>query len=166
MTTAAYAGSFDPATLGHLDAIERALKIFDHLIVAIGVNSAKTPMFTLHERQLMIELSLHVDQMKRVTILPFQGLLVDFCREQRVDVVVRGLRAISDFESEMAIAHVNHQLAGYDTVFLPTRPSHSFISSSTVKEIIRHSKPGALRENLKPYVSPEVLDMIITPISP
>lgn len=166
MTTAVYAGSFDPPTLGHLDAIERSLKIFDRLIVAIGVNSAKKPMFTVDERKLMIELSLHVSQMQRTTITSFSGLLVDFCRENLVDVVVRGLRAVNDFESEMAIAHVNYELAGYDTVFLPTRPSHSFVSSSTVKEIIRHSRPGMLADNLKPYVSPEVMGMIITPHSP
>ena len=166
MTTAVYAGSFDPPTLGHLDAIERSLKIFDRVIVAIGVNTAKQPMFTVDERKLMIELSLHVSQMQRTTITSFNGLLVDFCRENLVDVVVRGLRAVSDFESEMSIAHVNYELASYDTVFLPTRPGHSFVSSSTVKEIIRHSRAGTLADNLKPYVSPEVLGMILTPHSP
>jgi pantetheine-phosphate adenylyltransferase len=107
-----------------------------------------------------------MSQMQRVTIASFEGLLVDFCRDNLVDVVVRGLRAVNDFESEMAIAHVNYELAGYDTVFLPTRPEHSFVSSSTVKEIIRHSKPGALEGNLKPYVSAEVLSMILQPHSP
>ncbi|MFS8571386.1 MAG: pantetheine-phosphate adenylyltransferase [Thermaerobacter sp.] len=136
MTVAAYPGSFDPVTNGHLDIIHRASRIFDQVIVALFVNLEKSPMFTAEER---LEMVREVTAgLPNVTVESSTGLLVDFCRRRGVDVVVRGLRAISDFDYEFQMAQMNKELyERIETVFMMTRKEHLFLSSSIVKEIAR-----------------------------
>ncbi|MEI7892540.1 MAG: pantetheine-phosphate adenylyltransferase [Myxococcales bacterium] len=134
---AVYAGSFDPPTLGHLDLIERSSHLFSDVIVAIGKHPSRNPLFTVQERiDLVTEVSAHL---ANVTIASFEGLLVDFCRQVNARVIVRGLRAATDFEYELQIAHANADLfPEVDTVFLPTRTKNGFISASLVREIASH----------------------------
>lgn len=136
MSVAAYPGSFDPVTNGHLDIIRRAARIFDQVIVALFVNLEKSPMFTAEER---LEMVREVTAgLPNVTVESSTGLLVDFCRRRGVDVVVRGLRAISDFDYEFQMAQMNKELyERVETVFMMTRKEHLFLSSSIVKEIAR-----------------------------
>ncbi|MBE5832548.1 MAG: pantetheine-phosphate adenylyltransferase [Butyrivibrio sp.] len=135
MKTALYPGSFDPVTLGHLDIIQRASQMFDTVIVAVMCNSAKTPLFTLDERVKMIKES--VKDLDNVIIESFDGLLINYCREKNIHIVIRGLRAITDFEYELQIAQTNKELSHnhVDTVFLTTNLKYSYLSSSVVKEI-------------------------------
>ena len=131
---AVYPGSFDPVTFGHLDIIDRASKIFDHLIVSVFVNSAKKPMFTVAERVNMLKAALK--SKKNVSIDCFEGLLVDYVRRQRTKIVVRGLRAISDLEHEFQIAGINRTLyREIETVFFMPRQRYSYLSSSVVRDI-------------------------------
>ena len=140
MTTAVYAGSFDPITLGHMDVITRASRMFEELVVAIGVNSSKKPLLTFQERHDLIAGELHQHRLDNVRIASFEGLLVDFCATQHASVIVRGLRAVMDFEAEMTMSEANRSInPRIDTVFIPTKPEYSFVSSSTVKEIARVS---------------------------
>lgn len=134
---AVYAGSFDPATLGHLDLIERASALFEKVIVAIGVHPTKHPLFSADERKDLIkEVTSHLPN---VTVESFDGLLIQYCAEQGASVVVRGLRVTTDFEYELQIAHANADLAPQiDTIFLPTRTKHGFVSASLVREIASH----------------------------
>jgi pantetheine-phosphate adenylyltransferase len=134
---AVYAGSFDPPTLGHLDLIERASALFSDVVVGIGKNPSRNPLFTVEERRdLVARVSKHLPN---VTIDSFDGLLIDFCRQKRARVIVRGLRAATDFEYELQIAHANADLdPSVDTVFLPTRTKNGFISASLVREIASH----------------------------
>lgn len=134
---AIYAGSFDPATNGHLDLVDRASRLFNQVVVAVGVNSARTPLFTIEER---LELLTAVCRpYPNVTVQAFKGLLITFARNIGARVIVRGLRAGSDFEYELQIAHSNADLAPeLDTVFLPTRTNYGFISASLVRDIARH----------------------------
>ncbi|MFA6433253.1 MAG: pantetheine-phosphate adenylyltransferase [Elusimicrobiales bacterium] len=132
--TAVYPGSFDPVTFGHLDIIDRASKIFDHLIVSVFVNSAKKPMFTVSERVAMLRTVLK--GRKNITIDSFEGLLVDYVRRKRTKIVVRGLRAISDLEHEFQIAGINRTLyREIETVFFMPRQRYSYLSSSVVRDI-------------------------------
>lgn len=134
---AVYAGSFDPVTYGHLDLIERASKLFDRVIVAIGKHPTRTPMFTIDER-----LDLLRDVVRpfgNVEVRAFDGLLITFCKAVGARVVVRGLRAATDFEYELQIAHANADLQpDIDTIFLPTRTNYGFVSASLVREIASH----------------------------
>lgn len=136
MTKACCPGSFDPVTKGHLDVIERAAGLFDELIVAVSESPsdpAKRPLFTTDERIEMIgEVASHVEGLK---VMSFGGLLVDFCRDTGCDVVVKGIRAVSDFDYEMQMAQMNARM-GIQTVFLPTSPEYSYLSSSLMKEVI------------------------------
>ena len=133
---AIYPGSFDPLTNGHLDLIARAAKIFDHLVVAILRNSAKNPLFTVEERVAM--LSEGIGEFDNVSISTFDGLLVDFAREERAQAVVRGIRAISDYEYEFQMALMNRRLApDVETIFLMPDAKYSFVSSRLVKEVYR-----------------------------
>jgi pantetheine-phosphate adenylyltransferase len=133
MTTALCPGSFDPPTNGHIDVIERAIEIFDHVVVAVVANPSKEPMFSADERKELIS-DAFAD---RVKVESFDGLLVDFARSVGVDVVVKGLRAVSDFDYELQMAQMNRTLAGVETVFLPTNPEWSYLSSSLVREVAR-----------------------------
>jgi pantetheine-phosphate adenylyltransferase len=133
MTTALCPGSFDPPTNGHIDVIERCREIFDRVVVAVVDNPSKRAMFSADERKGMLEVVFG----DSIEIETFDGLLVDFARERNVDVVVKGLRAVSDFDYELQMAQMNHTMAGVETVFLPTNPEWSYLSSSLVREVAR-----------------------------
>jgi pantetheine-phosphate adenylyltransferase len=134
VTRAVYPGSFDPPTNGHLDVIERASRCFGELLVAIVVNPQKrVPMFTLEEREAMLKAS--VGAMTNVQVQHFRGLLADYVRAAHADVIVKGLRVVSDFESEMSAALMNRALSDVDTLFLMSDQRYSFVSSSLVKEV-------------------------------
>ena len=134
---AVYAGSFDPFTLGHEDIIRRAARIFSKVVVAIGVNPKKTPLFPTAKRIELLESM--CSELRNVTVDSFEGLLVDYCLGKGAGAIVRGLRAVSDFEQELMLAHANGDLVpGIETVWLPTKPAHSFVSSSMVREIASH----------------------------
>jgi pantetheine-phosphate adenylyltransferase len=135
--TAVYAGSFDPATLGHLDLIERASALFDNVIVAIGVHPTKNATFTFDERKDLIRQI--VSHLPNVSVDAFDGLLIQYCVKKGAGVIVRGLRVTTDFEYELQIAHANADLCPQvDTIFLPTRTKHGFVSASLVREIASH----------------------------
>jgi pantetheine-phosphate adenylyltransferase len=129
-------GSFDPVTNGHLDIIERSARHFDEVIVAVIRNPQKSKsLFELEERQAMLrEVTAHLDN---VRIAYFKGLLVDFAQEHGAHAIVKGLRAVSDFDYELQMAQMNQKLTGIDTFFLSTSPQHSFLSSSLVREVAR-----------------------------
>jgi pantetheine-phosphate adenylyltransferase len=136
MRRAIYPGSFDPVTNGHLDVIERARKLFDEVIIAVAVNDQKQPLFPLEERlRLLRETTGGIDG---VTIAPLDGLLVDFAVQQKARAIVRGLRAVSDFEFEFQMALMNRKLeGGVETIFLMPKEEYTYISSRIVKEIAR-----------------------------
>jgi len=129
-------GSFDPVTNGHLDIIERTAAHFDQVVAAVIRNPQKSKaLFTLQERQEM--LAEVTASLGNVRIDSFKGLLVDFAREHSVSAIVKGLRAVSDFDYELQMAQMNYKLARIDTLFMPTSPQHSFLSSSLVREVAR-----------------------------
>lgn len=134
---AVYAGSFDPPTKGHLDLIERSSQLFDTLLVAIGVHPTRRPLFSVEERVELIKvISAHIPN---VEVQTFDGLLIDHCRKVGARVIVRGLRAATDFEYELQIAHANADLdPDVETIFLPTRTNYGFVSASLVREIASH----------------------------
>jgi pantetheine-phosphate adenylyltransferase len=132
--TAVYPGTFDPITNGHVDILSRSLALFDEVIVAIAVNPRKAPLFTVDERVGFIRDSVGGDP--RVRCDTFEGLLVDYCRRKQAAFVVRGLRALADFEYEFQFAHMNRRLApGVDSVFFMTDERHHYVSSSLIKEV-------------------------------
>lgn len=134
VTRAVYPGSFDPPTNGHLDVIERAARCFGELLVAIVVNPQKrAPMFSLQEREEMLRAC--ITNLHNVRVEHFTGLLADYVRAARADVIVKGLRVVSDFESEMSAALMNRSLSEVDTLFLMSDQKYSFVSSSLVKEV-------------------------------
>lgn len=134
MAKAVYPGSFDPITNGHLDLISRAAEIFEEVIVAVSINSKKTPLFTMEERVEMIREILK--PYPNVRVDSFQGLTVDYLKAQDANVIVRGLRAVSDFENELQMAVTNKKLQPtIETMFMMAKPDFSFISSSLIKEI-------------------------------
>lgn len=137
-TKAIYPGTFDPMTNGHLDIVTRAAQMFDHIIFAIAASPGKKPMFTLEERvALAREVVAHLPN---VEVTGFSDLMANFARDQQANVLVRGLRAVSDFEYEMQLAHMNrHLLPTLESVFLMPSEEYSFISSSLVKEVARHN---------------------------
>lgn len=126
-------GSFDPVTFGHLDVIARAGALFDDVVVAVGNNMAKSGLFTPQERVEM--LTECTAEMPNVTVMTFSGLLVDFCQEQGIGVIVKGLRFGADFDYELQMAQMNSHLTEVETIFLPTSPQWSFVSSSLVREV-------------------------------
>ena len=154
MTTAIYPGSFDPITLGHLNIIRRAARIFDKVAVCVTVNSAKAPMFTLDER---VEMARRVvGRLKNVEVCVSEGLLAEFVRRYERPVLVKGLRAVSDFEYEVQMALINRQLNHtLDTVFLPSSGKYTYISSSVVKEMAKY---GA---DLHELVPREILEDVV-----
>lgn len=126
-------GSYDPVTNGHLDVIERASRLFDEVVVGLLVNPAKDGLFTIDER---IEMLTEVTSgLPNVTVESFEGLLVDFCVARDISAVVKGLRAVTDFDYELQMAQMNHRLTGLDTLFVATNPDWSFLSSSLIKEV-------------------------------
>jgi pantetheine-phosphate adenylyltransferase len=127
-------GSFDPVTLGHLDIVRRAATMFDEVVVAVGVNASKSRLFSAEERISMLERA--CADVERVRVASFSGLLTDFCTTHDVHAIVKGLRAGTDFDYELPMAHMNATLApGVETVYLPTSAGWSFVSSSLVKEV-------------------------------
>ncbi len=161
MRKAVYPGSFDPVTFGHLDIIERASRVVDEVIVAVLVNSSKNPLFTIEERVSMLQQV--TKQFSNVRIETFQGLTVDFARKVGANIMVRGLRAVSDFESEMQIAQTNHSLdPEIDTVFFTTSLEYAFFSSTIVREVASYGSdvsnmvPDAVAEKLRERFRTEV----------
>ncbi|MGI8433483.1 MAG: pantetheine-phosphate adenylyltransferase [Nocardioidaceae bacterium] len=135
MRRAVCPGSFDPLTLGHVDVVSRAARLFDEVVVAVLVNQSKQELFSADERVEMLTEA--VEHLPSVTVASFSGLLVDFCREREAVAVVKGLRAFSDFDSELQMAQMNRALSGVETVFVPTSPERSYLASSLVKEVAR-----------------------------
>ena len=137
MSTAIYPGSFDPVTLGHLDIIKRSATIFDHVVIGVLNNTAKKPLFSLEERVNMLKDA--VSDLDNVSVESFEGLLVDFVKQKNTNVIIRGLRALTDFDLEMQMAQSNRMVASdVDTVFLSTSLQYSYLSSSIVKEYARY----------------------------
>ena len=147
--TAIYPGTFDPMTVGHIDVVQRASRMFDDVVVAVAASTNKNPFFTLAER---VDMAARItDDIDNVTAQAFDGLLVDFARKVGSQVVVRGLRAISDFEYEVQIAAVNRHLApSIETVFISASQDYTFLSSSIVREIARLD--GDVSEFVHPIV--------------
>ena len=142
-------GSFDPVTNGHLDVIERASRLYDEVTVAVLVNTAKAGLFSVEDR---------IDMLRQVTaglgnvvVDSFDGLLADHCRERNIPVVVKGLRAVSDFDYELQMAQMNQRLSGIDTFFISTSPQHSFLSSSLVREVAKYG--GDVSSMVPPIVA-------------
>ena len=154
MVVAIYPGSFDPVTLGHYDIIKRSSMIFDHVIVGVLNNTSKTPLFSLEERVKMLRDA--VKDLPNVSVEAFEGLLVDFVKQKKTNVVIRGLRALTDFDLEMQMAQSNRMVApDVDTVFLSTSNEYSYLSSSVVKE---YAKYGV---DLKDFVPECVINKLI-----
>jgi pantetheine-phosphate adenylyltransferase len=135
MRRAVCPGSFDPVTRGHVDIIGRSAKLFDEVIVGVLMNQAKQGLFSLDERIEMLREA--TKELSNVRVESFQGLLVDFCRDQGAGIVVRGLRAVTDFDYELQMAQMNIHLSGVETLFMPTNPTYSFIAASLVKEVAK-----------------------------
>ena len=157
MLRAIYPGSFDPVTYGHLDIIERAASISDELIVGVLQNKAKTPLFSVEERVIM--LSKVTKNLKNVKIIPFEGLLIDFAKQMDAKVIVRGLRAITDFEYELQMSQTNRKLnSEVETIFLTTSLDYSYLSSTTVKEVA--SFGGDISQFVPEFVAEKITDKI------
>ena len=137
MNRAVFPGSFDPITLGHVDIIKRATKIFDEIIVAIGINNEKKYLFSNDVRIKFIEDTFIKEP--KIKVKKYKGLTINFCKKNNINTILRGVRNPSDFEFEKAIAHTNYKLSGVETVFLITNPEFSYISSSIVREIIENN---------------------------
>ena len=136
MRRAVCPGSFDPVTNGHLDIVGRAAAIYDEVVVAVLVNESKRGLFDIPERiELLREV---VAEWPNVSVDSFKGLLVDFCKDRSIPVIVKGLRAVSDFEYELQMAQMNHRLGDVETLFMTTNPLYSFLSSSLVKEVAKY----------------------------
>lgn len=135
MRKAVCPGSFDPVTMGHLDVFARAANQFDEVTVAVLINSTKAGLFTIDERIELIREC--VSSYKNIKVESFQGLLVDYCKANKIGAIVKGLRAVSDFDYELQMAQMNSQL-GIDTLFVATKPEYSFLSSSIIKEIAKY----------------------------
>lgn len=150
MTIAIYPGTFDPATLGHIDLIRRAAKLFDEVIVAVAENKEKGPLFTLAERVAMLDEV--IGGINNARVIGFNTLLIDCAREQHADTILRGLRAVSDFEYEFQLAAMNRHLdPGIETTFLTPAESYAFLSSTLIKEV------ASLGGDVSNFVPPQVM---------
>ena len=148
---AVYTGSFDPITLGHLDVIERASRIFNHIVVGVGINPDKQPLFDQEERVKLVETA--VDRLNNVTVRRFHGLSVTFVREQKAQIVLRGVRSLTDIEAEFTMTLANRMLdPGIETVFLMADAQYSHISSSLLKQITPLASDIALGKFVPPAV--------------
>jgi pantetheine-phosphate adenylyltransferase len=151
-------GSFDPITNGHLDVIERAASRFDRLVVAVLENPRKAGLFSVDERlDLIRDTTAHL---ANVEVASFQGLLVDFCRSRDIDLICKGLRAVSDFEYELQMAQMNQRIGDVETVFLSTSPEWSYLSSSLVKEVARYG--GAVSGTVPAIVEERLVAKLAT----
>ena len=148
-------GSFDPPTNGHIDVITRCLKVFDEVLVGVIVNPSKESLFSTDSRSEM--LNEVFSKNKNITIKSFEGLLVDFAKENKVNAIVKGLRAMTDFDYELQMAQMNFNLADFETIFIPTSPEYGYVSSSLVKEI--HSYGGDVSELVPDNVSKRLKDV-------
>ncbi|MGW4379651.1 pantetheine-phosphate adenylyltransferase [Kitasatospora sp. NPDC004531] len=152
MRRAVCPGSFDPVTKGHIDIIERASKLVDVVHVVVAVNPNKQGMFSTEERIGLIEET--TAHLGNIQVEPHTGLLVDYCRERGIPAIIKGLRAVSDFDYELQMAQMNHGLTGVETLFVPTSPTYSFLSSSLVKEVatlggdVSHLLPDVVHRRL------------------
>ena len=146
-------GSFDPITYGHLDIIERASSLYDEVVVAVMINHSKKSLFTVEERISLIQDV--CQKFPNVRVDSWHGLLVDFCKKNDIPAIVKGLRVVSDFEYELQMSQMNHQLAGVETVFISTSPQYSYLSSSLVKEIATYGG------DVSAYVPPTVLTQLL-----
>ena len=156
MTAAVCPGSFDPITNGHVDVIERAAARFDRLVVGCLRNVTKAPLFDIDERVALVrEVTAHLGN---VEVDAFEGLLVDFCRARGVSVIVKGLRAVSDFEYELQMAQMNSRIGNVETFFLTTSPVYSFLSSSLVKEVARFG--GDVSDFVPPVVAQRLAERL------
>jgi pantetheine-phosphate adenylyltransferase len=143
-------------TNGHLDVLERACLLFDEVVVAVLVNRSKSGLFTVAERiELLGEATSHLPN---VRVASFHGLLVDFCAEENIPVVVKGLRAVTDFDYELQMAQMNHRLSGLDTLFVATNPEHSYLSSSLVRDVAMFG--GDISELVPPVVLERLADKL------
>lgn len=159
MLRGVYPGSFDPVTFGHLDIIKRSSKIVDELIVGVLYNKAKTPLFSVEERVKMLE-SVTKD-LKNIKVVPFEGLLVDFTKKVDATMIIRGLRAVTDFEYELQMAQTNHKLEpDVETVFLTTSLEYSYLSSTIAKEVASFGGniDKFIPSSLVPIVQQKILD--------
>ena len=157
MIRAIYPGSFDPVTYGHMDIIERASRISDELIIGVLQNKAKTPLFSVEERVIMLrEVTKHLNNVK---IIPFEGLLIEFAKQMDAKVIVRGLRAITDFEYELQMSQTNRKLnSDVETLFLTTSLDYSYLSSTTVKEVASYD--GDITQFVPEFVAEKVTEKI------
>ena len=158
MRKAVCPGSFDPITNGHLDVIERASGLFDEVIIAVLANSTKTGLFTIEERLSLAKDA--VSHIPNVKVDTWSGLLVDYCKANKIGAIVKGLRAVSDFDYELQMAQMNLQLKGVDTLLMATKPAYSFLSSSLVREIARYG--GDVSNLVPPRVLSELLSKAST----
>ncbi len=158
MRIALYPGTFDPVTIGHLDVVERASRIFDRLVVGVGDNPEKACVFSLQERLAMMRRE--VGHLKNVQVKAFHGLMVDFAKAEKVSVVLRGIRTVSDLEYEIQMAFTNRSSAGVETVFIAPKPEHAFINARFIKEIARGGGrvkgmvPPAVESDLRARLAP------------
>ena len=156
MRRAVCPGSYDPPTNGHLDILERTAGLYDEVVVAVLVNKNKKGLFTVEERLSLLEES--VAHLPNVRIDSWHGLLVDYCRQHDIQAIVKGLRAISDFDYELQMAQMNQQLTGVETLFMPTKPENSFLSSSLVKEVATYG--GDVRHLLSEKVHQRLMERL------
>ena len=157
MRRAVYPGSYDPPTNGHLDIIERAGGVFDEVVVAVLINKNKRTLFTTDERlEMLRDVTAHLPN---VRVDSWHGLLVHYCQQHDIQAIVKGLRAVSDFDYELQMAQMNQQLSGVHTLFMPTSPPYSFLSSSLVKEVatyggdVSHLLPETVDKRLRQRLS-------------
>jgi len=150
-------GSFDPVTNGHLDIISRAAKLYDEVVVAVGANMSKSTLFTPTERVELIRDA--VKELDNVRVENFEGLIVDFCRQHHISAIIKGLRAVSDFDYELQMAQMNYSQAGVETLFMTTNPLYAFLSSSLVKEFCMFGG------DVSGLVPPNVLSQLTTRMS-
>jgi len=148
-------GSFDPPTLGHLDIIQRSLDTFEHILIGVVTNPSKKAMFSTEDRVEMLTNNIQIDKSTKVEVKKFDGLLVDFAKKENVDVIVKGVRAMTDFDYEFQMAQVNKDLDGLETLFVPAKPEYGYVSSSLVKEIFR------LDGDVSSFVPKGVLEKLI-----
>ena len=153
MRRAVYPGSYDPVTNGHLDIIERAAEVFDEVVIAVMINKSKTTLFTVEERTEMLrDVTTHLPH---VRVDSWHGLLVQYCEKHGIKAIVKGLRAVSDFDYELQMAQMNHQLTGVDTLFMQASPQYSYLASSLVKEVATYGGdvstllPATIEQRLK-----------------
>lgn len=153
MRVAIYPGTFDPITYGHIDIIKRASLLFDHIIIATAKDSSKNPLFSLDERLELIKTEIKSPDLnlKNISVMKFEGLLVNFAKENNSNIIIRGLRAVSDFEYEFQMYGMNHKLEpNIQTIFLPASENHHFIASKLVKEIAK------LKGDISKFVSKNI----------